>query len=279
MKFGKKDGTSGIAKAVGQAVNYEITLTEQARRGARVTAWVAGAAMTMTLILIAGYFYVMPLKEKVPYLVLADAYTGNATVARLHEDTISASEALNRANVATFLRARESYDWTLIGANDWNTVFMMAEPEVSSEYRALYNTRNPNGPLAVYGKNQALRIKILSIQPFGGDGKKGPAGATVRFQRSLFDKASGTSRFLDNKIVTLEFTYKTNLAMSEEDRLLNPLGFRVTAYRVDNDYATTPAVGEAPAAPVPAAPAADIPGELPGLELPSTTPTKGAKVP
>ena len=32
--------------------------------------------------------------------------------------------------------------------------------------------------------------------------------------------------------------------MSEEDRLLNPLGFRVSAYRVDNDYSATPSVDD-----------------------------------
>ncbi len=28
----------------------------------------------MSLVLLGGYFYVLPLKEKVPYLVIADAY-------------------------------------------------------------------------------------------------------------------------------------------------------------------------------------------------------------
>jgi hypothetical protein len=63
-------------------------------------------------------------------------------------------------------------------------------------------------------------------------------------QRSLFDKSSGASRYLDSKIATLEFKYKPNLAMSEEDRLLNPLGFRVSAYRVDNDYSAAPSTGD-----------------------------------
>jgi len=283
MKFGKKNATPEVAHAVGRATSYEVTIADQARRSERRAAWAAGTAVVMALILAGGYFLVMPLKERTPYLVMADAYTGTATVARLHESNISGSDALNRANVATFLRSRESYDWTLIGTRDWNTVFTMAEPQVSSAYRALYSTRNPSGPLALYGKAQSIRIKILSIQPFGGDANKGPAGATVRFQRNLFDKASGTSRSLDNKIATLEYTYKPNLEMSEEDRLLNPLGFRVMAYRVDNDYATTPAVGDDPIAPVaaPVAPAAAVPGDMPGVELPphQTAPAQGMGTP
>jgi len=272
MRLGKRDNTAGVAQAGGKAVSYELTMADRLRRSERRAWWVAGTAVLMALVLAGGYWAVMPLKEKVPYLVLADAYTGNATMARLHEDSIAASEALNRANVATFIRARESYDWTMIGARDWNTVFTMAEPQVSSSYRALYSSRNPNSPLQVYGKNQAIRIKILSIQLFGGDPKKGPSGATVRYQRNLFDKNSGGSQFIDNKIATLEYVYKTNLAMSEEDRLLNPLGFRVAAYRVDNDYSTTPAVGKEPIGPVamtaPTDADAAVPANLPDLDLP-----------
>uniref|UniRef100_UPI00358FE66B hypothetical protein n=1 Tax=Klebsiella pneumoniae TaxID=573 RepID=UPI00358FE66B len=32
------------------------------------------------------------------------------------------------------------------------------------------------------------------------------------------------------------FEYNQNLALSEQDRILNPLAFQVTEYRVDNDY-------------------------------------------
>lgn len=246
--MGRKTASPKIDGAIERSVNYEITVADLARRSERRAWMVAFGAILMSLILAGGYFYMLPLKEKVPYLIMADAYTGNATVARLRGDfnnnSITAAEAVNRANIANFIRARESYDWNLIGQRDWGTVFTMAEPQVASTYRALYSTRNPNGPLQVYGKKQAIRVKILSLQMFGADAKKGPSGATVRFQRSLFDKSSGAGRFLDSKIATLEFSYKPNLAMSEEDRLLNPLGFRVSAYRVDNDYSAAPALSD-----------------------------------
>ncbi len=272
--MGRKTSSAKIDGAIERSVNYEITVADLARRSERRAWMVAFGAILMSLILAGGYFYMLPLKEKVPYLIMADAYTGNATVARLRGDfnnnSITASEAVNRANIATFIRARESYDWNLIGQRDWGTVFTMAEPQVSSTYRALYSTRNPSGPLQIYGKKQAIRVKILSLQMFGGDANKGPSGATVRFQRSLFDKSSGASRYLDSKIATLEFKYKPNLAMSEEDRLLNPLGFRVSAYRVDNDYSAAPSAGDDAldvANPVAANPAvAAVPAQVPASE-------------
>ena len=62
----------------------------------------------------------------------------------------------------------------------------------------------------------------------------------MRFQRSLYDKTSGATKPLDSKIATLEFSYKPNLKMEEKYRIENPLGFQVTSYRVDNDYAAAP---------------------------------------
>ena len=58
---------------------------------------------------------------------------------------------------------------------------------------------------------------------------------------------------LDSKIATLGFTYKPGLKMDEQDRIENPLGFQVTSYRVDNDYAAMPPL-ERPAVHLEAAP-------------------------
>ena len=175
---------------------------------------------------------------------MADAYTGSSTVARLDANfdnrSITASEAINRSNVAHFIIARESYDVALMTLRDWTTVYTMSSPEVASGYTTLHAPNNPDAPYNLYGRSRAIRVKILSIVLIGGGAGASPKGATVRFQTSLYDKLAGTARPLDSKIATLEFSYKSNLKMDEKDRIENPLGFQVTSYRVDNDYAAAP---------------------------------------
>lgn len=73
--FGKKTTSPKIENAVSKAVNFETTLADMARRSERRAWLVASAAMLLSLVLAAGYFYLLPLKEKVPYLVMADALT------------------------------------------------------------------------------------------------------------------------------------------------------------------------------------------------------------
>lgn len=240
----KKTSSKKIDEAVGHSASFEITVADLARRSEKRAWWVAFTAVAMSLILAGGYFYMLPLKEKVPYIVMADAYTGTSTVARLTEDftnrQVTTSEAINRSNVAHFVLAREAYDYALINLRDWSTVLTMASPQVATAYTTLYQAGNPANPYATYGKDRAIRVKLLSVVLIGGGQGQMPKGATVRFQRSVYTKQTGATQPLDSKIATMEFTYKANLKMDDASRIENPLGFQVVNYRVDNDYATAP---------------------------------------
>jgi type IV secretion system protein VirB8 len=278
MKPKQENPSSGIDTAIRKSADFELTIADIARRSERRAWSVAGCAVLMAVILAGGYFYFLPLKEKVPYLVMADAYTGTSTVARLNGDfgsnSITVSDAINRSNVAHFVLARESYDVALMNLRDWTTVYTMSSPGVASAYTALHATRNPDSPFNVYGRERAIRVRILSIVLLGGGPDSTPKGATVRFQRSLYDKSTGEARAMDSKIGTLEFSYKSNLSMDEKYRIENPLGFQVTSYRVDNDYAASPPLEDD--APLPMALRAALSGQT---QAPAARPTSGSEEP
>lgn len=243
MKSRKTTSSAQIEHAVGKAVNFEVTVADLARKSERRAWWVAGTSVVMSMMLAGGYFYFLPLKEKVPYLVMADAYTGTATVARLRGDwnnnQITASEAINKSNVANYVLARESFDLALLQLRDWDTVFAMSEAPVATEYRRENEAANPASPYKVYGKTKVVRVKILSIQ-LVGDPSKTPTGATVRFQRTLYDKSNGSAQPLPTRFATMAFRYDPLLKFAEATRLLNPLAFRVTSYRVENEMINAP---------------------------------------
>lgn len=260
--FRKKVSTPAVEQAVNRGVNYEVSLADRAKRSERRAWFVAACATVMSLILAGGYFYILPLKEKVPFLVMADPYTGTATVARLvgnfQDATITTQEAINKSNVAQFVLAREAYDTGLIGQQNWRQTLSMAGANVAPAFRALHASTNPQRPYNQYGTARAIRIRILSISLIPGDPGRPPSGATVRFQRVLFNKQNGSSQVMDGKIATLRFIYDPNVRLDERDRLLNPLGFFVTDYRVDNDYgAPLPPEPEFP--PIPQSPTQPLP--------------------
>ncbi len=265
-----------IDETVKRSVSFELTIADLAKRSERRAWWVAISAIVVALILLGGYFYMLPLKEKVPYVVMADAYTGTSTVARLTQsftdNQITTSDAINRSNVAHFVLARESYDVALMNLHDWTTVLTMASPSVGMAYTKLYSEGNPDNPFKTLGRNKAIRVKILSIVLTGTGVNETLKGATVRFQRSLYDKQTGVTQPLDSQIATLTFVYKANLKMNDQYRIENPLGFQIVDYRVDNDSSMAPP-GEVPGATVTPV---DAPSAAPSAAVPVQATPAGA---
>lgn len=130
---------------------------------------------------------------------MADAYTGTATVARLtgnfEGQSITASDAINRSNVAQYVMARESYDFAVMGLRDWALVHVMSDTRTSAAIRAFYSPNNPQSPVTLYGKDRAIRVKILSITPLEAQVNGGFRGASVRIQRSVYDKNKATTSY------------------------------------------------------------------------------------
>lgn len=276
--FGKKKDSPQIDNTAAKGVNFEVSIADLARRSEKRAWMIAWTSILIVLIMLGGFVYILPLKKEVPYLIMADAFTGQATVATLRGDfsspnSITQSEALNRANVAQYITARESFDVAMMNLRDWDLVNVMSSPNVRNGYAAIHAGNNPDSPFKKYGKERAVRVKILSIQlQRSGQGESARNSATVRFQRVEYDKKTGDTKPIDSKIARLEFTYKPNLAMDEKQRYNNPLGFQVTEYTLDNDFSASPPV-ENPVSAQPQVPAAGYPVQ------PGAQPYPGQAVP
>ncbi|MES2669120.1 MAG: VirB8/TrbF family protein [Pseudomonadota bacterium] len=245
--LGKKKDSPQIDNASAKGINFEVSIADIARRSEKRAWMIAWTSIFMVFVMLGGFVYILPLKKEVPFLIMADAFTGQATVATLKGDfnsknSITQSEALARSNIAQYIIARESFDVAQMNLRDWDLVNVMSGPNVRAGYGAIHAANNPESPYKQYGKDRAVRVKILSLQPKIGKGEGSRSSATIRFQRVLYDKKTGETKPIDSKIARLEFTYKANLEMDEKQRYNNPLGFQVTEYTVDNDYAESPPV-------------------------------------
>lgn len=242
--FGKSNSTPRVEAAIGGSVNYEVSLADLALRSQKRAWFVAGSAMLMSLLLVAGYLLMLPLKERLPFIVMADAYTGTATVAPLVSDLsrspVTANAAINKANIANYIVARESYDYDILTMRDWSLVWLMSTKEVGSAYDQGLSPSSPDSPIKQYGKARAIRINIISLTPNqeGWFDKQG--SATVRFQRVLVDKANGSPTVLDTRVATVIYTYNEELPLTDQQRISNPLGFQVVDYRVVSEMAALP---------------------------------------
>jgi type IV secretion system protein VirB8 len=225
-------------KMIDRSVNFEISLSQKTKESERRAWIVAIVSAALVVALIIAFAIILPLKEKIPYLVITDSITGNTVLTKITGDfgvdEITRNEAVNKSNVAKFLRARESYDYEIITRTDWNVVHSMAVPTVAAPYGEQYLESSTKNPDKLYGRDKVVRVEIktlvLSNPP---DNLKRYTGATVRFDKSVVGRRDNRIESKESFIATIAFEYSANLKMTEELRLENPLGFRVTSYRVD----------------------------------------------
>lgn len=239
--LGKRELSDSGQDVIRKSMDFEASVIGMVKRSERRAWMVAAVSLFITVCLVGAIVYMLPLKEKVPYLVTVDLKRSTSTLTHLREDMaysgIYASEALNRSHVARFVQAREGYDWDTINEHDWEFVAAMSNDPVKMLFVKQFDG-SPNAPDKKWGRNVAIRVKVNSIVFHGMDEEKNirPTGATVRFERWRFDKASGKSEYLSSHVATLNYQFKNNLKMSDNLRLRNPLGFQVTAYKVDDEF-------------------------------------------
>lgn len=240
MALFKRELSEGSQEILRKSMDFESNVISMVKRSERRAWTVALGSLVLSLLMGGAIAYMLPLKEKVPYLVTVDLKRSTSTISPLRDDIaatgIYASEALNRSHVARFVQAREGYDYDTINEYDWEYVASMSNDAVKNLFVRQFDGTN-SSPEKMWGRDTAIRVKITSIILNGLDEERGaiPTGATVRFEKWKFDKKFGKSEFLSSHVATMSFQYKSNLKMSDKLRLRNPLGFQVTVFRVDDE--------------------------------------------
>lgn len=165
-----------------------------------------------------------PLKAIEPYVIQVDQKSGiTQTVDPMTVKELTANEAVNNYFIVMYIRARESYSMTDLAKN-YNLVRIMSESrKVYPQFVAEADPNNPKSNAARLGTYGERTVKIKSITYLN------PQLVQVRL---LFEERGGIAP--QHKLALLAFEY-VKMSLTIEERYLNPLGFRVTDYRVDED--------------------------------------------
>lgn len=169
-----------------------------------------------------------PLKTIEPFVIQVDQKSGiTQTVEPLTVKELTANEAVNNFFIVTYMRSREKYNISEL-ANNYNIVRIMSESKrVYSQFVSEADPNNPKSNAARLGSFGERNVKIKSITYLN------PQLAQVRF----IVEEKGSAGTVQHKIALIAFEY-VKMSLTTEERYLNPLGFRVTDYRVDEDMLT-----------------------------------------
>ncbi|MDK4565698.1 type IV secretion system protein, partial [Kingella kingae] len=127
--------------------------------------------------------------------------------------------------VTRYVRAREGYDWSLI-ANDYLATKEFSSENTFAPYEKLYSSQN--SPEKIHGAEENVRINIVSVTL-----NKEHQTATVRFNKAVVVRKSGSVLRSSNWIATLRYSYDPKILKTTEMRDINPFGFTVEQYQAD----------------------------------------------
>jgi type IV secretion system protein VirB8 len=211
----------------GEASRVDATLRAERR------AWrVAAAALVVAIATVGGLVALSPLKIAVPYVIYVDQTTGDTQVREAADvATINFTTVMDKYWVASYVTSRERYYWEFL-QYDYDRTMVMSARVPAREYSLQFDGAN-----ALYkrlGRDQEYAIRIVSVglspRAHGGGGT-----AVVRFEKIFrrldTDQPGTTGRY----IATVEYEYHVSPISSERALIANPLGFTVTAYRVDTE--------------------------------------------
>ncbi len=197
------------------------------------TAWkVATGAGVIALLSVVALVGLTPLKRVENYMTLVDPQTGIAHILKpmSNAEKTTYGEVLDKFWINRFIVERNSYDWQTVQLS-YNTVELMASDKVFNAYSKAI--RAIDSPLEVFGDKSSVKTHVNAIS-FLPSTDKDSQLVQVHFTRQVVSSSGELSSMLEPTkwSATITFDYLA-VIKTEDERTLNPLGFRVTSYRED----------------------------------------------
>ncbi|EHX3645314.1 type IV secretion system protein [Campylobacter coli] len=210
------------------AMDYEASFRYLIDKSNKRAWLIAFVSIFIAIISIVAVVLLTPLKTIEPYVIRVDNTTGMVDIlTMLDEKEISSNEALDKYFISQYVKAREGYYYELLN-QDYLLIQLMSSEKVANEYRAWYEGENARDQ--ILKNSNEVNVQILSIVLGNSNGIK-----TSTIRAKIITKNLNTRGLSEStKVITLSYDYILAKA-SEENRILNPLGFKVTNYRIDEE--------------------------------------------
>lgn len=200
-------------------------------------------SLLSVLAMTAAAMFFVPLKTVKPFVVQINEKTGATEVVsgRSIKD-FSANEEMIKFFALSYIRAREAY---IIAPNydgknsllDYNSevVRIMSARDVFSLYRQQTSLDNPSSPVNIYRDNTQKQIFLRSFQVLSKD--EDASSFTVQARMDVLESSTNKAPVQYSVVVLLSGNFSIDLlnGLSEKERLINPIGFTVTSYRIDRE--------------------------------------------
>jgi type IV secretion system protein VirB8 len=177
---------------------------------------VAVVAVAVAVIFVKN---VMSSKSLEPYVIEVEEKTGVPTIVeQLTAQRFTGDQMIRKYFINQYVHAASAYDAKTYKM-DADKVRLFSTPGVYSEFRARVNAKE-------LGPNSSIEVRIKSVQF--------PEANTAQIRIARQIDREGYDPVIKDEVITMIF-YFTNLDLSLEERLINPLGFQVNKYLIADE--------------------------------------------
>jgi type IV secretion system protein VirB8 len=163
-----------------------------------------------------------------PFIIEISKKSGAATlVSPVTVKEYSANRVITNYFSIEYIKARETFNAATYQYNYYTFVRTYSAQDVYDSFKFFLRLSNPESYLNIYSNSINSKFEIRSMQYLSDN--------SVQFRFSIESTDNNLKITKRNKIATIGFEY-ANLNMREVDRYINPLGFIINSYQVDNDY-------------------------------------------
>ncbi len=180
--------------------------------------------MILIAVALVAVTFVVNSREFSPFVIQIDDSTGVSTIVNpVSSEILDGNEALTRYFIKKYLIARETYNPVDFDGIARKTVRLLSTSSVYYNYLGYIKNKDVD-PSLLYGQNNTTYLTIKSWS------KLEQNKYIVRF--SVNETAGNKAVF--NKIAVVSYAYVA-MELTDADRDINPVGFQINGYRVDND--------------------------------------------
>jgi len=169
-----------------------------------------------------------PMKTVVPYVIEVDKHTGTANIVEFAGKVkLDSDELRDKYWLSQYVLAREGYDYQTVDY-EYRKVREMSMPNVFEPFATLFEGERSMD--VVMGPEECFRVEILSIQLVGEN------QAQARFIKRRVKATTVDVVSESYWTATISYSYEPTYTVEEPRLIINPFGFKVTSYRVDQEF-------------------------------------------